>query len=375
MGKAKKLAAPRPTPNEAADGARVRAEPLVAIVVPARELAIQIFNETRKFCYRSMLRPCVVYGGGPIRDQIANIQRGCDILIGSPGRLIDLMERPDILSFRRVQYMVIDEADEMLHADWEEEFNKILGGGGRREHSHARRIYLTLAIEQDESNVKYMLFSATFPTAIRKLAKTHLAENFIRIRVGRIGSSHENIKQDIVFVDPSLKRQALLDLLRTLKPARTIIFVNSKVTADQLDDFLYNNDFPCTSMHSDRTQREREDAIRAFRSGNTPLLITTGVTARGIDVRNVMHVVNYDLPKMDHGGIQEYVHRIGNYLMRLLACHLTNMFVFRSYRTHWSSRFGYIVLFGKRRRHRQASDDDAHGNEPGSSGLPPTIQT
>ncbi|KAI0542756.1 P-loop containing nucleoside triphosphate hydrolase protein [Xylaria digitata] len=294
MGKAKKLAAPRPPPSEAAMGARVRAEPLVVVVVPARELAIQIFNEARKFCYRTMLRPCVVYGGGPMRDQIANLQRGCDVLIGTPGRLIDLMERADILSFRRVKYMVIDEADEMLHADWETEFNKILGGG-----------------EQEEGNVKYMLFSATFPTAIRKLAKTHLAENYVRVRVGRIGSTHENIKQDIIFVDQSMKKQALLDKLYSLKPARTIIFVNSKRTADELDDFLFNKDLPCTSMHSDRTQREREDAMRAFRAGNTPIFITTGVTARGIDVRNVMHVINYDLPNMDHGGIQEYIHRIG----------------------------------------------------------------
>ncbi|KAJ8129089.1 hypothetical protein O1611_g4543 [Lasiodiplodia mahajangana] len=245
-----------------------------------------------------VIAPCCALAsfmaGGPMRSQIENIQRGCDILIGSPGRLIDLMERGDILSFRRVKYMVIDEADEMLDTDWEQEFNKILGGG-----------------EQEEGNVKYMLFSATFPTAVRKLAKTHLAENHMRIRVGRIGSTHENIKQDIIFVEPSMKKQALLDLLYSLKPARTIIFVNSKRAADELDDFLFNKNLPCTSMHSDRTQREREDAMRAFRKGTTPLFITTGVTARGIDVRNVMHVINYDLPSMDHGGIQEYIHRIG----------------------------------------------------------------
>ncbi|KAI1300441.1 P-loop containing nucleoside triphosphate hydrolase protein [Xylaria venustula] len=294
MGKAKKLAAPRPSPSDAANGARIRAEPLVVVIAPSRELAIQIFNEARKLCYRTMLRPCVIYGGGPMRDQIDNLQRGCDVLIGSPGRLIDLMERGHILSLRRVKYMVIDEADEMLHADWEDEFNKILGGG-----------------EQEEGNVKYMLFSATFPTEIRKLARTHLAETHIRIRVGRIGSTHENIQQDVIFTDPFMKKQALLDLLYSKKPARTIIFVNSKRMADELDDFLFNKDLPCTSMHADRTQREREDAMRAFRQGRTPLLITTGVTARGIDVRNVMHVINFDLPSMDHGGIQEYVHRIG----------------------------------------------------------------
>ncbi|KAI0447236.1 P-loop containing nucleoside triphosphate hydrolase protein [Xylaria telfairii] len=294
MGKAKKLAAPRPSPTDADAGIRIMAEPLVVIVVPARELAIQIFNEARKFCYRTMLRPCVIYGGGPIRDQIANLQRGCDVLIASPGRLIDFLERDSVLSFRRIKYMVIDEADEMLHADWEIEFNKILGGG-----------------EQEEGNVKYMLFSATFPTAVRQLAKTHLAENYVRVKVGRIGSTHENIKQDVIFADPSMKKQALLDLIYSKEPARTVIFVNNKRTADELDDFLFNKDLPCTSMHADRTQREREDAMRAFRAGKTPLLVTTGVTARGIDVRNVMHVINYDLPTMDHGGIQEYVHRIG----------------------------------------------------------------
>ncbi|KAI0203302.1 P-loop containing nucleoside triphosphate hydrolase protein [Astrocystis sublimbata] len=294
MGKAKKLAAPRPSPAEADAGARTLAEPLVVIVVPARELAIQIFNEARKFCYRTMLRPSVVYGGGPVRDQIVNLQRGCDVLIATPGRLIDFMERDNVLSFRRVKYMVIDEADEMLHEDWQEEFGKILGGG-----------------EQDEGNVKYMLFSATFPTAVRQLAKTHLAENYVRVRVGRIGSTHENIKQDVIYVEPPMKKQALYDLICSKEPARTIIFVNNKRMADEVDDFLFHKDLPCTSMHADRTQREREDAMRAFRGGKAPLLITTGVTARGIDVRNVMHVVNFDLPTMDHGGIQEYIHRIG----------------------------------------------------------------
>ncbi|KAI8632807.1 P-loop containing nucleoside triphosphate hydrolase protein [Xylariaceae sp. FL1651] len=296
MGKAKKLAAPRPLPQDLDSGQapRVRAEPLVVIICPARELAVQIFNEARKFCYRTMLRPCAIYGGAPLRVQIDSLQRGCDILIATPGRLIDMMERGHVLSLRRVKYMVIDEADEMLDVDWQEELDKILSGG-----------------EQEEGNIKYMLFSATFPAAVRKLAKTHLAENYVRIRVGRIGSSHENIKQDVIFVDPFMKKQALLDLLYSLSPERTIIFVNSKRMADELDDFLFNKDLPCTSMHADRTQREREDAMRAFRKGKAPLLIATGISARGIDVRNVAHVINFDLPSMDHGGIHEYIHRIG----------------------------------------------------------------
>lgn len=133
MGKAKKLAAPRPDLgngfNEMLDS--VRAEPLVLIVVPTRELATQIFDEARRLCYRSMLRPCVVYGGAPVRDQRMELQKGCDILIGTPGRLIDFMDKPHILSLCRVRYTIIDEADEMLQSDWEAEFNKILSGGGK----------------------------------------------------------------------------------------------------------------------------------------------------------------------------------------------------------------------------------------------------
>lgn len=156
-----------------------------------------------------------------------------------------------------------------------------------------------------------MLFSATFPKAARDLAKTHLAETHVRLRVGRAGSSHENIKQNVIYVDPPMKKQALIDLIRSLPPTRTIIFVNNKRTADELDDFLFNLGMPCTAIHSDRNQKEREAAMRAFRSGECPILIATGVSARGIDVRNVMHVINYDLPSMMHGGIEEYTHRIG----------------------------------------------------------------
>lgn len=161
-----------------------------------------------------------------------------------------------------------------------------------------------------------MLFSATFPKEARELAKEYLAANHVRFRVGRAGSSHKNIKQVVLAVEPYAKKEALMDLLRRVPPSRVIIFVNSKRAADELDDFLFNAGLPCTSMHADRTQREREASMRAFRAGKSPIMIATGVSARGIDVRNVMHVVNYDLPSMDHGGIEEYTHRIGKFSQR-----------------------------------------------------------
>jgi ATP-dependent RNA helicase DDX3X len=133
MGKAKKLCAPRPNPATFVPGLdqAVRAEPLILVVSPNRELAVQIFNDARKFCYRSMLRPCVVYGGGPIVEQLKEIQRGCDVLIGTPGRLCDFIDRPHALSLSRLKYLIIDEADEMLNSDWSDELEKIMSGGGK----------------------------------------------------------------------------------------------------------------------------------------------------------------------------------------------------------------------------------------------------
>lgn len=156
-----------------------------------------------------------------------------------------------------------------------------------------------------------MMFSATFPKSLRDIAKQHLSKDFCRFRVGRAGSSHVNIEQNVIFVEPSAKRRALLDLLYSRPPARTMVFVNNKRTADEIDDYLYNIGLPSTSIHSDRTQREREDAIRAFRIGEVAILVATGVSARGLDIKNVMHVINYDLPSATYGGIEEYTHRIG----------------------------------------------------------------
>ncbi|KAL4873589.1 hypothetical protein BDV12DRAFT_160318 [Aspergillus spectabilis] len=297
MGKAKKLAAPRPNLAAGFDPTTdsVRAEPLVLIVAPTRELATQIFDEARRLCYRSMLRPCVVYGGAPVRDQRDELQKGCDILIGSPGRLLDFMDKPHILSLRRVKYTIIDEADEMLLSDWESDFNKIMSGGDVNE----------------DADHRYMMFSATFNKDCRELARKFLADDHVRVRIGRPGSTHNNVDQNIVYAEAHLKKQCLYDLLLAMPPSRTLIFVNSKSQADLIDDYLYNLGLPSTSIHADRTQREREDALRAFRTAKCPILVATGVSARGLDIKNVMHVINFDLPSSMHGGITEYIHRIG----------------------------------------------------------------
>ncbi|KAI5846516.1 P-loop containing nucleoside triphosphate hydrolase protein [Morchella snyderi] len=287
MGKAKRIAAARPY-----DGQRgYIAEPLVLIVAPTRELATQIFDECRRFCYRSMLRPCVIYGGADAITQKMELERGCDILVATPGRLTDFLERGKILTLKRLKFVVIDEADEMLDMGFEPQIRKILQG--------------TDANEDDDQQV--LMFSATFQKPIRKLAKDFLADAYVQIKVGRVGSTHGNITQRVLWVDENKKKEAVYDLLCTAPPARTLIFVNHKRTADSLDDYLYNLNLPTTSIHGDRTQREREDALLSFRSGKCPIMIATGVAARGLDIKGVMHVINYDLVQ----NIDEYIHRIG----------------------------------------------------------------
>ncbi|KAI9800735.1 MAG: hypothetical protein M1833_003151 [Piccolia ochrophora] len=296
MGKAKTVAARRPNPGSLEYSRdKVRAEPLIVVVAPTRELATQIFDEARRLCYRSMLRPCVVYGGAPAQQQREELMKGCDVLIGTPGRLCDFMNNPRLLSLSRVKYTIIDEADEMLNQDWEAELKKIMAGGD----------------SSDDADHVFMMFSATFPREARALAREYIVENYVHFRVGRIGHVHSDIEQMVIFVAREQKRQALFDLIASKPAVRTIVFVNSKRTADFLDDALYNQGYPSTSMHSNRTQREREDALRSFRRGESPILVATGVSARGLDISEVMHVINFDLPSSAHGGIQEYTHRIG----------------------------------------------------------------
>ncbi|KAI1960380.1 hypothetical protein LOZ58_004103 [Ophidiomyces ophidiicola] len=318
MGKAKKLAAARPDLsngfNESVDS--VRAEPLVLIVAPTRELATQIFDEARRLCYRSMLRPCVIYGGAPTREQRIDLHKGCDILIGTPGRILDFMSKPHLLSLNRVKYTIIDEADELLHSDWEIEFTKLMSGGGESYIytllGKVGLLYINAGPDiNEDADHRYMMFSATFNKSCRQLARRYLSTDHVRIRVGRAGSSHLNVTQQVIYTEDDKKKKALYDLILSMPPSRTLVFVNNKQQADLLDDYLFNLALPSTSIHSDRTQREREDAIRAFRTGVCPIMVATGVSARGLDIRNVMHVINFDLPSVDHGGIDEYIHRIG----------------------------------------------------------------
>lgn len=156
---------------------------------------------------------------------------------------------------------MIDEADEMLSSGWEEAMEKIFQGSGKARYL-TRRLSLTFYADNNEdADHTYLMFSATFPKAARKIAKEYMTDDYARIKVGRVGSTHQNIKQNIIYVDEGEKRRALFDLILSENPQRILIFTNSKNTCDIVDDFLYNKGLPVTSIHSDRTQREREDAL------------------------------------------------------------------------------------------------------------------
>jgi ATP-dependent RNA helicase DDX3X len=281
---------PLPPPDSRYAGRR-KQYPLALILAPTRELASQIYDEARKFSYRSHVRPCVVYGGAEIGVQIRDLERGCLLLVATPGRLVDMLERGRV-GLELCKYLVLDEADRMLDMGFEPQIRRI--------------------VEQDRmppiGHRQTLMFSATFPKEMQILARDFL-DNYIFLAVGRVGSTSENITQKIVWVDECDKRSFLLDILDASAESGSLVlvFVETKKSCDAIDDFLYANGYPCTCIHGDRSQVQREEALRSFKCGETPILVATAVAARGLDICNVKHVVNFDLPN----DVEEYVHRIG----------------------------------------------------------------
>lgn len=257
-----------PPPADNYGYGRRKVHPLALVLAPTREL--------------------VVYGGDPISFQLKDLERGCDILVATPGRLVDIMERARV-SLSQVSYLVLDEADRMLDMGFEPQIRRIVEGEDM----------------PPTGERKTLMFSATFPKEIQRLAASFL-HDYIFLAVGRVGSTTELVTQKFVRVDEADKQDLLLDLISSVK-GLTIIFVETKKKADVLEDFLIRENFPATSIHGDRVQQDRTYALRSFSSGQTPFLIATNVAARGLDIDNITHVINYDMPT----DIDDYVHRIG----------------------------------------------------------------
>ncbi|XP_032592526.1 ATP-dependent RNA helicase vasa [Drosophila grimshawi] len=261
-------------------------KPQAVIVSPTRELAIQIFHEARKFAFTSYLKISIVYGGTSVKYQNECITKGCHLLIATPGRLLDFVDRT-FITFEATRFVVLDEADRMLDMGFADSMRKIM------QHQTMRPEHQTL------------MFSATFPEEIQRMAGEFL-NNYIFVAIGVVGGACSDVQQTFHELKKFDKRSKLMDILQEGADG-TIVFVETKRGADFLASILSETKFPTTSIHGDRLQSQREQALRDFKTGHMKVLIATSVAARGLDIKNVKHVINYDMPKT----VDDYVHRIG----------------------------------------------------------------
>uniref|UniRef100_A0A8D2PWQ3 RNA helicase n=1 Tax=Zosterops lateralis melanops TaxID=1220523 RepID=A0A8D2PWQ3_ZOSLA len=254
----------------AASSFKEQQEPECIITAPTRELVNQIFLEARKFVYGTCIRPVAAYGGTQIDYSIRQVMRGCNILCATPGRLLDIIGRGKI-GLHNVKYLVLDEADRMLDMGFGADMKKLV----------------SFPDMPPKDKRQTLMFSATFPEEVQRLAGEFLKTDFLFVVVGRVGGACSDVQQNILQVSQYSKRDKLIEILHSI-------------------DFRDIQSNPCF-LYRDREQREREIALRDFRSGKCPVLVATSVAARGLDIESVQHVINFDLPS----AIEEYVHRIG----------------------------------------------------------------
>ncbi|MGH0186180.1 UNVERIFIED_CONTAM: hypothetical protein FKN15_020490 [Acipenser sinensis] len=239
---------------------------------------------------KTCVRPVVVYGGISTGYTIREVLKGCNVLCGTPGRLMDIIGRGKV-GLRKLRYLVLDEADRMLDMGFEPEMRRLVASPGMPPNEERQTL----------------LFSATYPEDIQKLAADFLKPGYIFLAVGQVGGACSDVEQNVLQVTQYSKRDKLVEMLQTTGTERTMVFVETKRKADFIATFLCQEKIPTTSIHGDREQREREQALGDFRTGKCPVLVATSVAARGLDIEHVQHVVNFDLPS----SIDEYVHRIG----------------------------------------------------------------
>ncbi|KAL6042117.1 DNA/RNA helicase, DEAD/DEAH box type, N-terminal [Balamuthia mandrillaris] len=290
---------PKMTPEIEAEG------PYAVVLAPTRELALQIEQETQKFAGPMDIRTVSVVGGQPIEEQAFQLRKGCELVIATPGRLMDCLERRYTV-LNQCNYVVLDEADRMIDMGFEQQVLEIL------EAMPAETLKSEDENEaaQQEGSVQYRrttMFSATMPPAVERLSRKYLRRAAF-ITIGEVGKAAERIDQRVEIVKgESDKKKRIVDLLYSGIEPPIIIFVNQKKACDVLQRSLDKLGFRATVLHSSKSQEQREYAMEGFKSGKYDILVATDVASRGIDVKGVTHVINYDMAK----NIEDYTHRIG----------------------------------------------------------------
>ncbi|XP_050425962.1 ATP-dependent RNA helicase vasa-like isoform X2 [Adelges cooleyi] len=266
-------------------------EPQCVIMAPTRELAIQIREVVYKLAKGTVIKHGLLYGGTATGYQKSQIVNGVHIIVATPGRLNDFVGR-GIVSFKSVRFFVLDEADRMLDMGFKPDIERIL--------DHETMV--------DLNSRQTLLFSATLADDIQMLAKKFLKPNYAFVAVGEIGGACKDVVQEIREVSKFEKKKELIKVLQSLGDiSGTMVFVEQKRNADFIAAFLSEKDYPTTSIHGDREQPEREQALRDFKNNKMKILVATAVAARGLDIKGVNCVINFDMPST----IDEYVHRIG----------------------------------------------------------------
>ncbi|MEK6713064.1 MAG: DEAD/DEAH box helicase [Nitrospirota bacterium] len=255
------------------------------VIVPTRELAMQVHDSVKTYGSNLRLRTALVYGGVGIYPQKEALRRGVDILIATPGRLLDHMRQRNV-NFKNLEVLVLDEADRMLDMGFIGDIRTVLK-----------------SVPQQRQT---LLFSATMPAEIKKLANEFLKQPEF-IEIARQGAPATGVRQVVYSVDTTRKSDLLVHLIEKEQMSKVLVFTRTKNRAEKLATHLNRKGSMAEAIHGDKSQRERTQALQAFRNGDVQVLVATNVAARGLDVKEISHVVNYEMPDAP----EDYLHRIG----------------------------------------------------------------
>ena len=285
--------------------------PYALVMAPTRELAQQIEEETVKFAHFLDYRVASVVGGQDIEQQGFKLRRGCEIVIGTPGRVIDVLERRYTV-LQQCNYIVLDEADRMIDMGFEPQVNAVMenmSADSLKPLEEAESLDAAAAEGDGALGTKYRMtymFSATMPASVERLARKYLRNPAV-VNIGSAGKSSDLIKQVVKWMSKQQKARELEQTLSRFPDTQAIVFVNAKRSVDAVCASVAGLGYSVASLHGGKSQDQREEALRGFKDGNFDVLVATDVAGRGIDVKNIDLVVNYELPF----SIENYTHRIG----------------------------------------------------------------